>query len=184
MSYGLHAFCVCMHWGTAGPGPGPGLVWGVPGQKGTCAVAAQRMSWSHSRSSQTSSFVYQSSALQSTEKRNWAAWKKPASDSAETAESSSSWCMWCLQVRKHLHSSDGWGCAAHLQHQERNKNSDDIIHIIHFLGIWSSLQGFGQANSNPKLMSLTWEFLGREVNFFTKSTCTSCFCHTSFKGKC
>lgn len=44
MSYGLHAFCVCMHWGTAGPGPGPGLVWGVPGQKGTCAVAAQRMS--------------------------------------------------------------------------------------------------------------------------------------------
>lgn len=35
----------------------------------------------------------------------------------------------------------------------------------HFLGIRSCLQGFGQANGNPELMSLTWEFLGREVNF-------------------
>lgn len=38
MNYGLNVFCVCMHCGTAGQGPDSDLVWGVPGQKGSCCA--------------------------------------------------------------------------------------------------------------------------------------------------
>lgn len=192
MNYGLHAFCVC----TVGeldqvqPWLALGCTW-AQGQL-LCTPCSGRPE-DEPKSQQIIPDLQcclpnpeLSQPLQSTKRRSWLAWKKPTSDRAETPESTSSCCLCYLQVRGHLYWSDGWGCAAHPQHQGRNKTSEDILHMGHFLAI-RDLTGILQSYrdlANSELMSLTWEFLGREVNVFRESTWTSCFCHTSFNGKC
>lgn len=144
------------------------------------------MSWSHSRSSQTSSFVYQtqSSASLCRALGGGTGWpeknqhqivmrlqRAPAAGACGNHSKGTSLLFWWLGV-----------CSPPAAPGKKRVLRRHCVYIGHSLGVRRCLPGFGQANSNPELMSLTWEFLGREVNFFRDSTCTSCFCH--FKGKC